>query len=344
MSEMQLDLTGCKILIVDDVPANLDVLVQALDQEGYNVLVASDGPTALEVAAYSQPDLILLDVMMPEMNGYEACRRLKGDAKLASIPVIFLTARDDIEGIVEGFDAGGLDYCTKPFKKEEILVRIQTHLERTLLARQLAALNAELEQKVEERTREVRRQLKELEGKDRIAQHLLTLHSLEETLALVTEVVSDLIELDRVIVYVKEGEKMTSVAAVGLELPDSALGKELQQTLPSEYQQALITVQDRGEPVNIDNSDHPFAILPIMQNESVLGLFVVENNKSKRPISAANLKTVSSFALQAAVAIRDAQVNANSEDWKEQLDEILELDQEMGEAEQLEDMDRELEH
>ena len=320
MTDVQLDLTGCKILIVDDVPANLDVLVQALDQEGYNVLVASDGATALEVAAYSQPDLILLDVMMPEMNGYEACRRLKGDEKLASIPVIFLTARDDIEGIVEGFDAGGLDYCTKPFKKEEILVRIQTHLERALLARELAALNAELEQKVEDRTREVRRQLKELEGKDRIAQHLLTIHSLEETLALVTEVVSDLIELDRVMVYVKEGEKMTSVAAVGLDLPDSALGKEMHQTLPVEYQKALGSAVGESQTVNIEDSEHPFAVVPIMQNESLLGLFVVENNKTKRPIS-----------------------EANSDVWEEQLDEILELDQEMGDAQQLEDMNRELE-
>ena len=119
MSEVELDLTGRKILIVDDVPANLDVLVQALDREGYNVLVASDGATALEVAAYSEPDLILLDVMMPGMNGYETCRQLKANQKLVKMPVIFLTARDDIEGIVEGFDAGGLDYCTKPFKSRK---------------------------------------------------------------------------------------------------------------------------------------------------------------------------------------------------------------------------------
>ena len=113
MSGVEVDLSGCKVLIVDDVPANIDVLVQALDSEGYNVLVASDGEMALDVASYSRPDVILLDVMMPGIDGYETCRRLKGEETLAAVPVIFLTARDDLGGIVEGFAAGGLDDVTK---------------------------------------------------------------------------------------------------------------------------------------------------------------------------------------------------------------------------------------
>ena len=197
MRMIDLDLRDSKILVVDDVPANLDVLVGALDREGYNVLVASNGTTALEVAAHARPDLILLDVMMPGIDGFETCRRLQSDHNLEDTPVIFLTARDDIEGIVEGFQAGGLDYITKPFKKEEVLVRVRTHLERTLLARNLAELNAHLEQKVAERTREVQLRLKELEGKDRIAQHLLTFNTLEETLAVVLEVITNILKLDR---------------------------------------------------------------------------------------------------------------------------------------------------
>jgi len=174
---VDVNLTGCKVLIVNDVPANLDVLVRALDCEGYNVHVASDGPTALKVADHSGPDVILLDVMMPEMNGYETCRQLKANESLEAIPVIFLTARDDVEGIVEGFSSGGVDYVTKPFNKEEVLARLRTHLERAILARNLAELNEHLEQKVQERTHELRLKVSELEGKDRIAQHMLKFHS-----------------------------------------------------------------------------------------------------------------------------------------------------------------------
>jgi DNA-binding response OmpR family regulator len=142
---VDVDLTGCKVLIVDDVPANLDVLVRALDGEGYNVHVASDGPTALKVADHSGPDIVLLDVMMPGMNGYETCRQLKANESLKAIPVIFLTARDDVEGIVEGFSSGGADYITKAFNKDELVNRIRTQLERRMLRRQLDTLQAELE-------------------------------------------------------------------------------------------------------------------------------------------------------------------------------------------------------
>jgi DNA-binding response OmpR family regulator len=127
--------------------------------------------------------------MMPGIDGYETCRRLKADETLADTPVIFLTARDDVEGIIEGFQAGGVDYVTKPFKKEEVLARIRTHLERDLLARELAELNTRLEEKVRERTAELQRKVSELEGKDRIIEHMLTLHSLEETMAVVLEAI-----------------------------------------------------------------------------------------------------------------------------------------------------------
>jgi two-component system sensor histidine kinase/response regulator len=144
MNKPHVDLTGARILIIDDVPANLEVLFRTLDEAGYIVLVANNGTKGLEVAAKSSPDLILLDVMMPGINGYETCRRLKEDPELEDIPVIFLTARDDMEGIIEGFQVGGVDYIVKPFKKEEILVRMRTHLENARFARDLAEFNARI--------------------------------------------------------------------------------------------------------------------------------------------------------------------------------------------------------
>ena len=336
MTDVNLDLKGRKILVTDDVPANLDVLFQALDSEGYNVHVASDGVTALEVAEHSMPDLILLDVMMPGIDGYETCRRLKADGKLADIPVIFLSARDDIEGIVEGFQAGGADYVTKPFKKEEVLARIRTHLERALLARDLAELNAHLEQKVQERTRELQLKVRELEGKDRIAEHLLTFNSLEETLAVVLEVITDIVELDQAVVYLKSQGELKAVAATGSAA--EALGEgSLSPAAEPAWARAVTEAEEQMEPVQIEG-DHPRALVPIFREGLLLGFIEVENPRNQRPITDADLRTLGSFAMQAAVAIKDAQVRLDPDEWKDQLDEVLELDREAAEVEGLEDL------
>ena len=142
----QLDLTGCKILVVDDVPANLDVLVQSLTRASYEILVATSGEESLKVAANTRPDLVLLDVMMPGIDGYEVCERLKADPELRDIPVLFLTARDDLAGVGKGFASGGADYITKPFNQDEVAGRIRTQLERRMQFRQLEALQTELQE------------------------------------------------------------------------------------------------------------------------------------------------------------------------------------------------------
>jgi len=136
-----------RVLLVDDLAANLDVMRDLLESEGYKVLVALDGPTALKSAARALPDLILLDVVMPAMDGFETCRRLKAVADTAKIPVIFLTANDQNEAVVEGFEAGGVDYITKPFREKEVLVRLRTHLSINRLGRELSEKNAALQQK-----------------------------------------------------------------------------------------------------------------------------------------------------------------------------------------------------
>ena len=117
------------ILIVDDVPENLQVLASYLSGAGYEVLPATSGAKALNSARLRQPDLILLDVSMPELDGFEVCRCLKNIPELSSIPVLFITARTDIEDVVSGFGVGGVDYITKPFNAIELLARVRTHLE-----------------------------------------------------------------------------------------------------------------------------------------------------------------------------------------------------------------------
>lgn len=125
------------ILIVDDTPANISVLVDALAGTGHQLLVAEDGEDALEQTTHGLPDLILLDVMMPGIDGYETCRRLKARAETRDIPVIFMTALHDTAEKVKAFDAGAVDYITKPIQHEEALARIQAHLTLRRLRREL---------------------------------------------------------------------------------------------------------------------------------------------------------------------------------------------------------------
>ncbi len=117
------------ILIVDDTPANIDVL-GAILMPYYEISVAVNGPMALDIVDSGViPDLVLLDIMMPEMDGYEVCAKLKSSRETKDIPIIFLTAKTSAEDIVKGFEAGGVDYITKPFNSTELLARIRTHLE-----------------------------------------------------------------------------------------------------------------------------------------------------------------------------------------------------------------------
>ncbi|QNM96604.1 response regulator [Chitinimonas koreensis] len=132
------------ILIVDDTPTNLGVMVDSLEAQGFRALVAQSGVEALERARYVSPDLILLDVMMPGMDGFEVCRRLKQDEATRSIPVIFMTALADTDNTVAGLQAGAVDYVTKPFKMPELLARIDTQLAVQAMQRQLQRRNAEL--------------------------------------------------------------------------------------------------------------------------------------------------------------------------------------------------------
>ena len=146
--ELRDDQRPC-IMIVDDVPANLGVLLDFLDSAGYEVLVAESGEGALAQLAYAQPDIILLDVTMPGMDGYETCRRLKAEARWRDTPVFFLTALNDPVDKVRGFTAGAVDYITKPLPPEEVLARVRAHLQIKALRRELEDRNALLQRAIE---------------------------------------------------------------------------------------------------------------------------------------------------------------------------------------------------
>ncbi len=134
------------ILIVDDNTTNLNVLLDYLHEVGYKVLIAPSGEQALQQVQHVSPDLILLDVMMPGINGFETCQRLKEQNKTKNIPVIFMTALSDTMDKVRGFSVGGVDYITKPFQHEEVLARVKTHLMIRNLQQELQKKNDDLEE------------------------------------------------------------------------------------------------------------------------------------------------------------------------------------------------------
>ncbi|WP_462282096.1 response regulator [Salinivirga cyanobacteriivorans] len=136
-----------KILIVDDNPSNIQLLGTILNANQYTAEFATSGADALEWLNNESFDLVLLDIMMPGMDGYEVCRRIKADKETAHIPVIFITAKQDTDSIVKGFDVGAVDYISKPFEERELLARLAFHLELLTARRKLEVLNSELQEK-----------------------------------------------------------------------------------------------------------------------------------------------------------------------------------------------------
>ncbi|HYD63612.1 MAG TPA: response regulator [Noviherbaspirillum sp.] len=179
------------VLIVDDTPANIAVLAEHLGNRGLSVMVAQDGEEAVERARFAQPDLVLLDVMMPGIGGFEACRRLKSFPETKDIPVIFMTALSNIDDKMTAYSVGGVDFVTKPFHIEEVLARVHAHLSLRAMQRELAAQNRQLEQEIAvrriaeqvlaRRTDELARSNAELEQLAYVASH-----DLQEPLRMIT--------------------------------------------------------------------------------------------------------------------------------------------------------------
>jgi two-component system, NtrC family, sensor kinase len=168
--------SGAIILVIDDTPTNLEVLYGALSSAGYDILVEMDGESGLEQAQNSRPDLILLDVMMPGIDGFETCHRLKANPVTCDIPVIFMTALSETESKIKGLKAGAVDYITKPFQHEEVLARVKIHLQIRSMATTLEGQNnllknfsAHLEAKIAERTTELQQAHAQLIQQERLS-------------------------------------------------------------------------------------------------------------------------------------------------------------------------------
>jgi diguanylate cyclase (GGDEF)-like protein len=166
------------ILVVDDTPDNLRVLSASLGEQGYQVRCAKSGEMALTTAKKQPPHLILLDIKMPGMDGYEVCRQLKADTRTQEIPVIFLSAMDDVLDKVQAFQAGAVDYVTKPFHEEEMVLRVRHQLDLQFAKAEIKQLNLDLEQKVLQRTLDLEKIVHQLNQE--VAQHEKTQEKLSQ--------------------------------------------------------------------------------------------------------------------------------------------------------------------
>lgn len=171
-------LKQAEIVVIDDIPANLRLLVELLSEQGYRVRPARDGTTAIETIKASLPDLILLDILMPQLDGYEICQKLKADPQTQEIPIIFLSAFNDGLDKAKAFGIGGADYITKPFEIEEVLARIANQLSLRSLHQQLKWQNEKLQQEISIR-QEIERELRK--SQDALKQANLRLENLATT-------------------------------------------------------------------------------------------------------------------------------------------------------------------
>lgn len=212
------DVKNARLLIVDDHPKNIQVVGKILSNKGYRSIVAQNGLEALKAAQQALPDLILLDVMMPEMDGFETCKQLKASPKTENIPIIFLTAKTETEDIVQGFEVGAVDYVNKPFNTHELLARIRTHLE-------LKRYKENLEQLVAQRTQELQGAYEEIKQlKDQLQQENLYLREQIELHYKHEDIVGTSKGLKNVLVQI---EQVAVTNSTVLLLGETGTGKEV---------------------------------------------------------------------------------------------------------------------
>ncbi len=316
---------GDRVLIVDDTPRNIQVLGTILKDQGYQINVAQNGLQALDVVTKVTPDIILLDVMMPELDGFETCKRLKENPDTAEIPVVFLTAKVETEDVVHGFELGAVDYVTKPFNPTELLVRVDTHLT-------LYKLKRNLEQLVEERTEELQfahaqlqQYVKELEVRDRLTQLQMKSPTFDEAYEAILIAINDAVAPTATTIFTTDDAGSTLVSAADLGDGSAHIGEAHTPSPPAEGDPAAEAFAQQS-PVSKD--DH--AAVPILCDEVTLGAVTVTGlsaTASSRSIDkTALLDALWRIVSDGAVVLHNAQLAADLESGDLNVDDLLNVD------------------
>jgi len=303
-----------KVLIVDDTRTNITILMEALKVE-YKLAVATNGQKALEYVAKNPPDLILLDIIMPEMDGYEVCRQLKVRERTGQIPIIFLTALSEVKEKAKGFELGAVDYITKPFEIVEVKARVRTHLQLEEYRRDLKLQNLEL---VKART-QLEYQVKELEGRDRLVRFQMTGSSLEEAYREILQVVKQVLKIPRSILYCPDeaGQFLVPQVNLGWEsgrVVESVAIDDVASKVAGAYRDTSVQKDVRGE-----------AAVPILYHEDPLAILWVEGLEGATAEQQAALQILGRLTGEAALMIRSAQMMDELGGDNEEIAELLAL-------------------
>jgi GAF domain-containing protein/ActR/RegA family two-component response regulator len=337
MNSEQPRVTKGNILIVDDALDNLNLLYTTLTQRGYEVRKAINGSMALMGVQAAPPDLILLDIRMPDMDGYEVCQRLKASPETHDIPIIFLSALDEPLDKVRAFSLGAADYITKPFQTEEVLARIENQLLLQAAKAEIRRFNAELEQRVQQRTEELQREIKERQQVEEvlrqqaeqkqlvtaIAQRIRQSLDLDTILNTTVAEIRQLLHVDRVLIYRFEPDWSGVVVVESVAKRDhSIIGKTFidhcfQQGFVEQYRQGRIqTLEDiytgglaqchidllagLGVRANL--------VVPILQEEKLWGLLLANQCVQPRQWMPLEVDLMKQLSTQVAIAIQQSEL------------------------------------
>ncbi len=342
-----LEYKNADILIIDDTPAELKLLNGLLKAEGYKVRLIPDGKTALNAIDNKPPALILLDINMPDMNGYEVCKKLKSSPKTRDIPIIFLTANTEIEDIAKGFKLGAVDYVTKPFNSDELLVRIKTHLQLTLFREKIIDLNAKQREankeqndwnekfgeKLDQKTKDILKMNKILIKKneilkcrDSILKFLLVFHPITESMQFILSRIIQLMELQRIVVYISSDDnEFTPKFGLTHNKSDSLMEEEeicKYPNLPGMSQTQIEEIIEQKDKV-IKWINEYSLILPLVKEKNLLGYILLDNTLNKKHVDETDIETGWDFSILVAYVLNDYLIRNSYSDMESSIEDIL---------------------
>lgn len=330
-----------RLLIVDDTQKNIQLLGAILKKEGYQINVAMNGLQALSQVKKVLPDLILLDVMMPELDGFETCKQLKASPETKNIPVIFLTAKVEVEDIVKGFELGAIDYVTKPFNTTELLARVETHLElkksREKLkdqANELREWNENLLGKIDDKTKEINEMNKTLsrknmvlECRDQIVEFILDVHDVNESKSFIVEKILELVDIHQIVIYSLAENKIFN-AQFGMKKEKNKITNFAKSDLKDFPELPVLDTNNISKEIlkgiSKENKINEYSIfLPLIKANNHLGYIVIDNSLNQSPIPVEEIDIVADFASLVGVVLYDHAVTSTTELLDETIQDVL---------------------